>query len=444
MKGGYSVTLLLGLLGILAAADAEKKAKAKAEKGPADGLAYEEIQKVQVYTDNATAPVHQSPPVEGWWDSKICSGSYCVYTNRRLNKGRGIAAVTRPDEFAKLERLEEHLDRGENKYHDDPVPFTETEVFNKGLGLTANKPIRRGRPLMSWSPILLVHKSLFDEVPKKKDRTRLLEAAASFLPPDTLATFNKFMRPASPTNGKQTSIEALLYAQPFEIDLGYATPRMYNPATGDDEQAGNQPHSKHFAVYPEAARLQHDCRPNVAYYIDRSFSLRTTVARKVQAGEELTVSYVDPFMDRKERETWVARYRGKEGDKKCPCQACSPSGGESKAKKGDKRLKEILEIRKELRNHDSVKPTVPMIERFVKLCEEERLHAKMAETYELAALNFNYLGEDKKAKKYAELAVQAGIVEGGTESNDVVAMRIMAKDVKGHYSYRFTLNRRGL
>lgn len=58
----------------------------------------------------------------------------------------------------------------------------------------------------------------------------------------------------------------------------------------------------------------------------------------------------------------------------------------------------------------------------------------MAEAYELAATNNNYLGleEDKKAKKYAELAVQAARIEYGEDANEVVAMRILAGDVRGH------------
>jgi hypothetical protein len=431
--------LLLGLLAPLAAADAKGKVNADPPpSGSGDGLAYDPIQKVDIYTDNATAHAPLTPPVEGWWNSKICSGAFCVYTNRRIAKGRGLVVVTKAEEFQKLERIEDHLNRGENKYLEDPVPFTTTQVLHKGPGLTATKPIRRGKPLMVWSPVLIVHKSLFDQVPKKKERTRLLEAAISFLPDSTRATFNA-QRGGGNTNNPPRSVEAILLAHPYEIDLGYATHKQTE-----------ENHSKHYANYPEAAALQHDCRPNVATYLDGAFALRATVARRVQAGEELSVSYVDPFLPRDERAAWVRRHRGVEGSggeevQGCPCKACSPDGGPKgeKAVEGEKRLKEILRIRGELRNHDSKVVDFKLIERFLKLYEEERLHVRLAEAYELAAVNFNYLGDDKRAKKYADLAVQAGIVEGGVESNDVIAMRIMAKDVKGHYSYRYTLKRRG-
>lgn len=444
--GQLSLTrvLLLGLLAPLAAA--EDKAKADTA-GSADGLAYEAIDRTEIYTDNATAP--NIPPVEGWWDSKICSDTlepYCVYTNRRVANGRGMVVVTKPDEFHKLDRLEEHLNQGENKYLQDPLPFTSTSSPTHGLSLTATTAIRRGKPLLSFTPILLVHKSFPAQVPRKKERTRLLEAALSYLPPQTQTLFNtQRPRPGDTSGLNPRSVEDILLAHPFELDLGYATYRKQGAEDDDPHD-----HSRHWANYPEAAGFRHDCRPNVATHMDRSFSLRATVARRVKPGEELTVSYVDPFQPRDVREEWVQAHRsvalgpdGK-GTGGCGCEACAHGGDKGKVVEGDKRLKEIMVLRGELRNHDSRKVDFAMIERFLKLCEEDRLNAKMAEPYELAALNFNYLGDDKRAKKYAELAVQAGIVEGGVESNDVVAMRIMAKDVKGHYSYRYTLKRRGL
>ncbi|KAK3302717.1 uncharacterized protein B0T15DRAFT_313270 [Chaetomium strumarium] len=439
--GWLSLTrvLLLVLLAPLTAADADAKSKVKADPPPAgsgDGLAYESIQKVDIYTDNATAPAAQSPPVEGWWESKICQGEYCVYTNRRLFNGRGLVAVTKFEEFQKMERVDDYLNRGENKYFEDPVPFVETEVLNKGLGITANKTIRRGKVLMSWSPVLVVHKAFFNQVPKTADRARLLETAISFLHPATRAKFDKQrVVPPGSSSPNARSIEDILLAYPYEVDMGF----------NNYHQMDENNHSKHYVNYPEAAVLQHDCRPNVATHIDQSFSLRATVARRVQPGEELTVSYIDPFLPRSERVAWVKRHRSGGGEVGCPCSACSPPGGPKgeAAKKADARLKEITAMRAELRNHDSTKVDIKMIDRFVRLYEEERLHARLAEAYELAALNANYLGDDKRAKKYADLAVQAGIVEGGTQSNDVVAMRIMASDIKGHYSYRYTLKRRG-
>ncbi|KAK4169585.1 hypothetical protein QBC43DRAFT_354867 [Cladorrhinum sp. PSN259] len=429
----FSLTrmLLWGLIAPLSGVYAADSKSETPQKGSKEGLAYEQIQKVEVYTDNATAPATPgiSPPTEGWWKSQICSGSYCVYTNRKVAKGRGIALVTKLDEFQKVERVEGHLNHGDNRF-EEPASFTETEILEKGPGITATKTIRRGKQIMSWSPVLLVHKDFFDDVVKKKERTRLLETAVGFLPDATRAAFDKQrIRPgesSAATNPR--SIEEILYAHPFEIDLGAGYRQTHS--------------SKHFINYPEVALFQHDCRPNVAYYIDSNLHHRTTAARKITEGEELSISYIDPFEPRETRQDWVKRYRGL--NKPCPCASCTQKNKPELIKAHDQRMEELTKIRAELRNHDSKKVTVEVVDRFLKLyIEEEKLSTKLSEAYELAALNYNYLGEDKKAKKYADLAVQAGIVEGGKDSNDVAAMRVMASDVTGHYSYRFTLKRRG-
>ncbi|KAL1836758.1 hypothetical protein VTJ49DRAFT_4698 [Mycothermus thermophilus] len=432
---------VLGLLAPLARAEGSQERADPPLAGKDDGLAYEEIEKTTIYTDNATAPAVHLPPVDGWWDSKICSSdeNYCVFTNRRAAKGRGIVAVTRPDELEKLEKLEEVINKSENRYLiDDPESTLQEKDLPEydGLtGLVATKALRRNKPLFAWTPVLFAHKQMFQKGgPKKKDRTRLLEAAVGFLPPHTRAAFDKQRRRPGDNSGlNPRSIEEILKAHPWEVDLGV----NWNHRDPDV-------HSRHYVNFPEASVLQHDCRPNTAVYIDSKFTLRATVARKVNPGEALTVSYIDPFLSRKERNAFVRKYRAPRGpDGKpthgCRCSACS---GPDKDKH-EERLKELLELRGELRNHDSRKVDFALIERFVKLVEEEGLHARYAEPYELAALNFNYYGDDKRAKKYADKAVQAGIVEGGLESNDVVAMRIMANDIKGHYSYRYNLKRRG-
>ncbi|KAK3934278.1 hypothetical protein QBC46DRAFT_414061 [Diplogelasinospora grovesii] len=406
----------------------------------AEGLAYEAIQKVEVYTDNATSSTTgQSSgvvvvPEKGWYIPKICSGGYCVFANRGLVNGRGLALVTKFEDFQKVERVEDHLNRGANKYDQKPGEgWEEADVVEKGPGIVALKPLRRGKPLMAWTPVLMVHKDLFRDVTHKAERTRLLEKAVSFLPDQTRERFNKQRggKEHTEVDDPWRSVEDVVLAHPFEIDLGFAV-------KPDD-------HAKHYVNYPEVSVLQHDCRPNVAFYIDNNLAHRTTIARKVQPGEELTIAYVDPMLARGERNEWIKKHRGlrpgNKENKKCPCLACNQKGNLAELKKSDARIEELLAIQAELKNHDSTKVTPEMIARYVELHELERLNTKLADAYELVALNYNYLGDHKNAKKYADLAVQAGIVEGGVESNDVVAMRIMASDVKGHYSYEFTVKK---
>ncbi|KAK3681648.1 hypothetical protein B0T22DRAFT_299767 [Podospora appendiculata] len=427
--GQLSLTraLMLGLLAQVAVADAADAKADPVPSGSADGLVYEAIEKTQIYADNNTATATttpttiQAPPVEGWWESKICEKGYCIYTNRKLVNGRGIALVTRYEEYLKVERTENHINKADNKYY-MPDAVSETFIVNKGPALAAAKPLRRGKPVMSWSPVLLVHKDFFDDVVKKVDRKRILETAVSFLPPATLETFNK----QRGDDGKR-SVEAILRAAPFEVDLGYVA------KPGD--------HAKHYANYPEVSILRHDCRPNLAFHIDDSLAHVTTVARRAAEGEELTIAYVDPFAPRAERQAWVQKYSPL--GKPCACDACTARGNTAALKASDDRVVELLAIQAELKNHESRRVTEDLIDRYLELFDQERLQARLFNAYELAATNYNYLGLDVKAKKYADLAVQAGIVEEGVNANDVIAMRIMASDIRGHYTYQYTLKRLG-
>ena len=417
--------LVLGLLGAQAAI-AESDAKAD-PKGSSDGLGYEEIEKQTVYSENATSvggAAPKVPPVEGWWYSKICSEKFCIYTNRRLANGRGLVMISTLEDFQKLERNEDAFNKVENKFEQEDA-WEEAEIPDRGTGLRATKAIRRGKPVMSWTPALVVHKDVFD-VMRRKERTKLLEAAVAYLPDATREKFNKQRKPQGPLS-KERSIEAVILSTPFEYDLGY----NYNP----------EAHSKHLLNFPEVnTLLPHDCRPNVAWHIDGGLTHKTTVARRIQPGDELTIAYIDPLLPRQDRSDWAKLHRGH--NKPCPCKACNP-GTEAETKAADERLAELLEIQGEVKNHDSKKVTPQMIGRYLELVDKERLQTKLADAYENAALNYNYLGLDRLAKKYADLAVQAAIVEEGKDANNVIALRIMASDIKGHYSYQYTLKRQG-
>ncbi|KAK3504268.1 hypothetical protein B0T13DRAFT_492409 [Neurospora crassa] len=445
-------------------------------------LAYEKIDKSQVvYTSNTTSPDPNSiPPTSGWWSSNICAqNTYCIYTNLGIGHGRGIVLLTKYADFQKISRLDQHLDQAndrieavtttperaeatgakgkEDREREEEKPFSESFILSKGPGLTATIPLRRGKPLMRAAPVLLVHKDFFADIWRKSERNKFLEKAVSFLPPATREAFDRqrTLYVLAPDQEERT-IEQILLASPFEIDLGS---NSYTPFGQESLQTD---HSKHYINYPSMLLFTHSCRPNIAFHIDGNLALRTTVARKVAPGEELSIAYIDPLLPRKERQEWVGRYRPSLSPSSlspspyCPCPACTghypsskphghphPSSPSSPSQElstsaSSARLASLDRIRSQLRNHDS--PPVPpeTIEYFLQLHIEEGLESKMAEAYELAATNYNYLGkDDKKAKKYAELAVQAARIEYGGDANEVVAMRIMAGDVRGHWSWGY-------
>ncbi|MBE3047865.1 hypothetical protein IMZ48_36220, partial [Candidatus Bathyarchaeota archaeon] len=104
-------------------------------------------------------------------------------------------------------------------------------------------------------------------------------------------------------------------------------------------------------------------------------------------------------------------------------------------------LEEIKEIQTKLRDFEA-KVTTGMLARLVQLYQDEGLESRMADMYGQVAINYNSLGYQNRAIKFAEKAVQAGIIENGRSSNDVIAMRILAKNTLEHYSWRARIKNR--
>ncbi|OIW35703.1 hypothetical protein CONLIGDRAFT_627749 [Coniochaeta ligniaria NRRL 30616] len=373
------------------------------------------------FTSNATSPTKPGGTTGGGWlDPKICAGEYCVFTNKDLAHGRGLSVITTVQNLQKIRRIQDRLeDSGNNRNEKDPPQFSVQNVKGQGLTLVANQSIKRGEAIMAWSPVLMIRKTFFDDVDASKQES-LLATAFQLLPDATRKAFQKQTRVADA--GKSRVLKDVILRHSFESDVGW-------PANG-------RPNELHYVTYPEVAVFKHDCRPNVAFYIDGNHVYHTNVARRVQPGEELTISRInDPVLTRLERQRVLRKWKGSE----CTCSLCTASKASSTLADSDKRIKEIKKLQAKLSDHESKGVTTEMIARFIKLYKEEHLETSLADAYELVALNYNYLGYSKEAVKYATLSAQAGSIEGGANSNNVIAMRIMAKDPVGHYSYRMKL-----
>lgn len=372
------------------------------------------------FTSNGTSSTKPGA-IGGWYDPKICSGEYCVFANRDVAHGRGMSVITTVQNLQKIRRVEPRLDdEGVNQNAKKQPPHTAADK-GQGLSLVASESIKRGEPLMAWSPVLMIRKTFFDDVPAENQES-LLAAAFQLLPDGTRKAFQDQTKVVDA--GKSRVLKDVILRHSFESDVGWAS----NGRTDE----------LHYVSYPEVAPLKHSCRPNVVFYIDGHHVHHTTVARRVQPGEELTISRInDPVLTRLERQRVLRRWMGKGAE--CSCSLCSATKDSTASADSDKRIKEIKKIQAKLSDHESRGVTTDMIARFIKLFKEEHLETRLADAYELAAMNYNYLGYSKEAAKYATLAAQAGSIEGGINSNSVIATRIMAKDPEGHYSYRMKL-----
>ncbi|WYZ34280.1 hypothetical protein EsH8_I_000556 [Colletotrichum jinshuiense] len=343
----------------------------------------------------------------GWTGPHGCAGNYCLYANRGFAGGRGIVVISTPENVQRVKVLDGGMQdqRREDESAPDP-PYQVTEVKGKGLGMIANKTLARGDTVMLKAPVLLAHRAFIERTPPTEQHV-LLDAVAGLLP---VTTRRIFLGQMGHFGGNKVS--DIMATNAFQMDLG-----------------GSQGDGHHYGNFPEVSRYNHDCRPNMAFRIGDDLQHRTTVVRPVKPGEELTISYLDQLGVRSVRQHRAKRAWGFE----CGCSQCSLP--KKLAAASDQRLLEIDELERRLSDFGA-RVTSATVERYLKLYKEERLESKLAGAYTTAALNFNLLGRNKQATKYAKLAVEAGTIETGPHTGDVLAMRELAADPKKHFTWK--------
>lgn len=358
----------------------------------------------------------------GWYASEQCASVYCVYANPAASGGAGIAVITTASSVEKLKAMEQRLGVADISNVPSPLPYEVRDVPGKGNILVATEPIKRGTKLLLNEPALVVHRGFLNETPPE-NQGPLLEAAVKFLPAETQKRIYAQIDPADGI----LSLKDVLERRPFEVNLGLVW-------VGQDGYEGE----KHLVNFPGSATLPHHCRPNAAFHVDGQLVQRVSAVRKIQPGEEITISYFNPFLLRADRQANTERWFGRP----CTCDACTQGGNLEQILTSDARLEEIRGIELKLRDFDS-KITTGTLARLVQLYRDEGLESRMADMYGLVAIGYSSLGYEKRAIKYANLAAQAGIIQHGPGSNDVTAMRILARSTTKHYSWRARVKDKG-
>lgn len=335
----------------------------------------------------------------GWRGPHGCVEGFCLYSNPGFYGGRGIVAITLEVHLSTLKGLQ-----SQPRGLDAPSSFHVEAVPGKGLGVIADRELNRGEAVMPRPPAFLAHRRFLEDHASSEQQHALLDKAVNFLPAET---GKLFLAQMAHLGGHR--VNDILMTNGFQVVLG-------------------GPDSHHYGNYPEISRLNHDCRPNMAYYIDSDFVHRTRAVRKIVPGEELTVTYLDPFQDRDARKRRAHKAWGFD----CQCLQCSLPDALADASDARLRRIRVLEERMEnLKKH----LTMDDIRELMKLYRVERLETKLAGGLTLAAMNANLLGRATEAREYALRAVEAGIIEKG-ETEDVKSMRLLAQDPKGHFTWR--------
>ncbi|KAF8854581.1 SET domain-containing protein [Acephala macrosclerotiorum] len=374
-----------------------------------------------------TSSVHTEDHSSLWTIHPTCIANtttkFCVYTSQLFYSNRGITILTTPSTARVLSRLPAfniktpHLSSLSENDNRDP-PFIVAPIPGRGMGLIANRTIERGDLIKSHPAIAIFHNDAVskDNALYPTHYSPLLHLAIDQLPP---ATRSLFLAMAAHNETEEPYIE-----------------RIYTNTFGEDFNG-----QEHSIVIPETARLNHDCRPNAMYYFNpRTLVHYTYAARRIYAGEEITITYVDPLQTRLRRRAAIKRSWGFE----CSCSLCSQGGefvreSNRRIVKINELLKSFGELDEDVKGKKTVGGTPEMAELLVGLYDQERLYASVADAYRVAALAYSARGMEWKAVMWGMRAVEAGLIHDGPRGDGVLDMKRLLSDPRKHWSWGVNL-----
>jgi hypothetical protein len=364
-----------------------------------------------------------------WTITPTCTSNtteeFCAFTSETFFNGRGITILTKPhiaQQLAQLPAFTAPTNNTHNSLSDndsrDPL-FIVASIPGRGMGLIANRTIERGDLIKAHPGVAIFHNDCvdksFDDYPTIK--APLVKLSVDQLPPPTR---DLFLSMAAHNESEEPYIEKI-YTNTFSEDFG-------------DEE--------HSLVVPETARMNHDCRPNAMYYFDKkTLTHYTHASRTIYAGEEITITYIDPLQTRLRRRAAIKRSWGFD----CSCSLCSAEP--HFVRESNRRVAEINKLtrilnklvshneteREDVRSHVSV--ATEMAELLVSLYEQERLHASIADGYRLAALCYASFGNEWRAVKWAMKAVDTGLIYDGPSDAELLDVKRLLIAPREHWSW---------
>ncbi|PVH83664.1 SET domain-containing protein, partial [Cadophora sp. DSE1049] len=257
--------------------------------------------------------------------------------------------------------------------------FFEKVLPGRGKGLISNHTFRKGDLILTSTPLFMVQERAMSDM-SKADRLLLQQLSISALPTRSRELFYNL---AAHFGGDKT--EDVLLTNGFS-------------ATFSDSREGFG------IVVPEAARLNHDCRPNARFAFDpRTLVHKVHATRAIEPGEELTLSYIDEKQIYSARQQHIKAHWGFD----CGCKLCSAP--EQIRNASDTRLRRIVALRKSLflftvENYRKVTPDMAL--ELVSLYEEEGLNGALAEAYMVTSLWHCVSGNIRQTRKWASLAIE--------------------------------------
>ncbi|KAF1347339.1 hypothetical protein EJ07DRAFT_185279 [Lizonia empirigonia] len=311
--------------------------------------------------------------------------AYCLFSDQTFANGRGIFIITtEPLAYDMLQkqafRNPKSLSR--SNQHANP-PFEQHEFPIKGRGLIANKTLFRGDQIFASTPLLITDPDAYKLA--EPERLDLLYRGVETLPEASRKLFWELL-----DHFKGDPVDDRINTNNFEV------------VVDDISQA---------ALFPEIAMLNHDCRPNAAYFWD----------------EETFTHYREA--PRPPHETARAQLG-------LQMRLLSLHSAPSLTAESDARLNHIAQLVAHLNDWTPSSPATPeMAEALVSMYDQERLWAYQATAYKHAAETYSSFGNKYMAVKYARLSAEFSILDKGFADRDVREMKKMAKDPEMSWSW---------
>ena len=212
-------------------------------------------------------------------------------------------------------------------------PYHLVQIDGKGYGLVASRPLKVGERILSETP-LAVCTTPPANTPASHIR-QAIQRTVDALDSASRATYNELCQGpllcGEERNGEGSSVERQWRSNAFPI----STEGIKSAAGGDE---GGAP-VEAAAVFPYICRINHACRPNAHVAWNEALAKETVhVLRPISEGGEILVSYLEPGMTRRERQSRLRTLLGFD----CICELCSLGG--ATLTHSDERLRRIAEI----------------------------------------------------------------------------------------------------
>ncbi|KAK3324824.1 hypothetical protein B0T19DRAFT_239487 [Cercophora scortea] len=332
-------------------------------------------------------------------DNSTGSKLHCIFTSAEFRNGHGLSLITSTTTASNLVGLDAFDDRptpqaAERRAAWGPA-YEVVEIGGKGKGLVASRTIRRGEIILVDFPAILIATSFLADT-KPHHRRRLIKQAISQLPEETRRRFYALSR-----GPEKYEVDAIVGVNSNSVMLG------------DNDL--------HVGVFTEAARINHGCQPNAAYrFSQRRLTMEIVAYHTIEAGEEITMSYVPITTPASERRKHLQENWGFA----CQCSLCHADElalGESENNR--RRMTELRDSILDARKNGYFQDAINIAGDWLQFSEWERVPPLLPEYHETLAELYFLNGDLVNATRYGRMSLDGWVKFGSVDDDSLERAR---------------------